>query len=628
MAAFRTDGDVVRDLALRLGIISDFRGLESWDARVERTKKGLQGAADYANKFSAELGKLRDMAIYAAAGLAGGLTAVLGVTTAVANETAEHAVAVTQQAAALGLSTDAFQELSGAMGQMDIDQDQTTKLLEAANDAAISLASGNKESAKSFKTLGISAADLKGKSLDEVFARIAEGARTTTDSTQRLDAVTNIFGNRLGTRVLPFLLQGSDGIAKLRGQVRDLGGVMDSDAIATANRYDDALDALTLQVSGIRNEIGTAFLPALLSVVEAVGDVIQANRAWISTQITTWVSRLANFTKLAGSGIRFAARHSYALAAALTAAAAAGGALAAALAAFRVGSAIYYGLAGLASLFTAIGPAFSAMAGLSFEASTIAVLESLGATIVAFTGVSLGTIAGGIAVAVAVLAAAFAVLAAEVSFAAAEIVGAYLLLEDFYLFLTSNSNTVLGEFVAGWAKSKTTLGDVARHFIQLRNLALALMDVVRDLATLAGQSLQPVFDSISRTFDAVATSISNAVQSAINAVLMFNGIDLEPFTALLSPIIGMVRGLVVDLDRLVATGQGLGGLFGGARAQGAGFAMDAARSVTTSNNTTINDRSSTSVTVQSPDPLAAGVVVVPAIQRARSTGQLGIGGDR
>lgn len=100
------------------------------------------------------------------------------------------------------------------------------------------------------------------------------------------------FGARLGLSedTIMLLQQGADGIAQLRAEARDLGGILPNDARIVAAEFNDQLTNIQFSLSGIARQAGVAVLPALTEVVQAANAFIAANRQIIQSGLEAFVN--------------------------------------------------------------------------------------------------------------------------------------------------------------------------------------------------------------------------------------------------------------------------------------------------------------------------------------------------
>ena len=158
---------------------------------------------------------------------------------------------------------------------------------------------GGEKQTKVMRDLGISFADLAGKTPSDQMQVFAEKIAGIQDPTQRAATASEVFGEKLGGKLLPLLVDFSGNIDDARNKVGSLEQVMNENA-ATFDKFSESIDAIkgkmaafaagvlsetvpALQELGsemegidaakIGQEIGTILNPALLQLATILKDV-------------------------------------------------------------------------------------------------------------------------------------------------------------------------------------------------------------------------------------------------------------------------------------------------------------------------------------------------------------------
>ena len=209
------------------------------------------------------------------------------------NEIAEQAAELKDLSLQTGLATNDLQawkleaQLSGANAG-----DFTTGLRKLSRELATGVDETGQQS-KLFKELKISAKNAEGgtRDLAEVLPEIAEKFKGLTNGAQKSALAQQLFG-RAGTRLVPLLSKGAEGIAEMKKQFEDLGGGFSEDAIDRAKEYDDSLTKLQFSFLGFKSLLATGVFPALSDIV---GVITKA-----SVGATGWLKE----TTLLGNGVK------------------------------------------------------------------------------------------------------------------------------------------------------------------------------------------------------------------------------------------------------------------------------------------------------------------------------------
>ncbi len=250
-----------------------------------------------------------------------------------------------------GISVEALSELGFVAEQSGADLEILEGSVKKMQKLLFEAASGSDGAQKSLSSLGLSVADLSQLSPDEQFKRIADRLSMIADPAIRTATAMGIFG-KSGTKLLPMLQNGAQGIEELQQQARDLGLTMSTEDASAAEAFGDKIDVLWKIIKKVTFAIGSALEPTLSSAIDVLARVSKTTIDWIGRNKTLVVTVFKVAVAIAAGG--------------------------AALIAFgAAASAIGTGLAVAAAIIAGIGQAF-AVIGVSIAA----LLTPLGLTIV------------------------------------------------------------------------------------------------------------------------------------------------------------------------------------------------------------------------------------------------------
>lgn len=176
-----------------------------------------------------------------------------------------------KSAQAAGTSVEKFSALSYAAGQNGVDnlQGSLAKLAGSLQDAR----DGTGAAAEAFQKLRIDPAQFTDSS--DALLAIADRFAKMPDGINKTALAADLFGQKLGPKLIPLLNQGSDGIRELMQEAAELGLVMDDKATAAAEKFNDRLDKIGKRSSGVGIQIANELLPSLNQYVDALDDVIE-----------------------------------------------------------------------------------------------------------------------------------------------------------------------------------------------------------------------------------------------------------------------------------------------------------------------------------------------------------------
>ena len=269
---------IVRELFAKLGLSVDAASFAVADHMLGAVKSGL--------------GLLVSGAARAGEGLA-----------EIVTKTVETASALNDTSIALGVTTDAIQELGYAA---QLNGSSVEGMSDGIRKLSINMAAaaeGSQEAAQTFRRLGVQITEGgKLRAADAVLGDIAEKFKAMPDGARKVAAAVGLFG-KSGASLIPTLSEGRDGLAALRQEARDLGIVLDTKTIAAGDALGDSWDKLKAAADGLRYAVGG---PLLASIKESVDSVIawtKANRVLIGQRLRSVLTGVADVVKVIAKGL-------------------------------------------------------------------------------------------------------------------------------------------------------------------------------------------------------------------------------------------------------------------------------------------------------------------------------------
>lgn len=234
-------------------------------------------------------GTAKKMAVVGAAAVAFG-----GALVAAVKLTADAAGAAYEGARKLGITTEAYQELSHAaqlsgttIEGVGVGVRKLSMLLDAAG-------RGSKESAATLAELGVSARDAEGnlRPADRVLEDIADRFKAMPPGMQKTALATKVFG-RSGTELVNLLDEGGEGIRAMRQEAEAFGVVLGDDVAGKAEAFGDQLFKLKQMGMGLVFAVGTELIPVLSEFAEEVRGWYLANGKVLRQKVRDYVRGLA-----------------------------------------------------------------------------------------------------------------------------------------------------------------------------------------------------------------------------------------------------------------------------------------------------------------------------------------------
>ena len=203
-----------------------------------------------------------------------------------------------------GVSAEALSTLSYAVTQAGVSVDSLESALVALRKNLSGTSDSSKEAQAALAQLGISAADLAGKSPDEQFRRIAAQLARVADPAQRAAGALKIFGSA-GESLLPVLSKGSEYFKTMEQRARDLGLEISSKDAAAAEALKTALAELWATVKMVSFAIGAPLADSFREIVQLGTDVVSRVLKWVKENghLVVGANMLANALLIAGGAL-------------------------------------------------------------------------------------------------------------------------------------------------------------------------------------------------------------------------------------------------------------------------------------------------------------------------------------
>ncbi|MDX9911210.1 MAG: hypothetical protein RBS39_05215 [Phycisphaerales bacterium] len=200
-----------------------------------------------------------------------------------------------------GVSVEALSELGFAAEQSGADlqtlENGVRVMQRTLNDAARGLATAQ----DALADLGLTADDLRGLSPEQQFKTLAEAISRIEDPSKRAAVAMQIFG-RAGTKLLPLIEGGVDGIEALQAQARSLGLTISAKTAKDAALLNDTMNILFRVLKQGVFIVGSALAPTVVKLSNAITRVVVSASEWVKQNKSVVVSaaKIAAGVLLAG----------------------------------------------------------------------------------------------------------------------------------------------------------------------------------------------------------------------------------------------------------------------------------------------------------------------------------------
>lgn len=185
-----------------------------------------------------------------------------------------------KMSARLGISAVKLQEWSFAATHAGAAPEDLEDALKDMSEKIAEVAGGDTgDAAQLFSALGISVKDASGKirPASDIFEEVADAIQRNEDPALRTKMAMVLMGDR-GRKLIPMLSGGAQGLDDMAKQARDLGLVMNEDAVAAAAQMTDHMDDMKASVTAVGHEIGYRLSPIVISMSDRFRDLAAANK--------------------------------------------------------------------------------------------------------------------------------------------------------------------------------------------------------------------------------------------------------------------------------------------------------------------------------------------------------------
>ena len=190
-----------------------------------------------------------------------------------ANATAQYGDAIDKNSQKVGLSTKAYQEWDYAMQISGTSMENCAVGLKTLTNKVDDLKNGSSSATETFDKLGISLADVEGKSREEVFSQVVSGLQNITDEAEKAAIANDLFG-RSGQELLPMFNLTNEETQKLIEEANEYGMVMGSDAVDASAAFQDSLTKMQGTIAGVKNGILGGLLPGFTDVTDGLAMLV------------------------------------------------------------------------------------------------------------------------------------------------------------------------------------------------------------------------------------------------------------------------------------------------------------------------------------------------------------------
>lgn len=286
------------------------QAMKELDDAIEDTSDEFKDMADAAEKAAKKTAdqwiavgdRAKNVGKSIAAGIGIGITALVGAAAAAGTfvtQWSQGVTAIESTAKRVGISTQSLQEWQYAAkatggeaeGVAGIFKELNLRLAEAGE-------TGSGSAVDALTLLKLRVEDLRKLRPEEQMEMIADRLSMISDVGARTFIKDSLFGGEY-EKIGSLLEQGSAGIAELRKEASELGGVLDGKALKSAKEFNRELAKTEAVVDGLQSTVAQALLPVLREWIQRGAELIRSNRDLIATKAEEWIRRIGEFMKAA-----------------------------------------------------------------------------------------------------------------------------------------------------------------------------------------------------------------------------------------------------------------------------------------------------------------------------------------
>ncbi len=251
---------------------------------VDTLDKKLDGLANKGvsagHQVSSGFGLMAGGAIKAVAAIAGvtlGLSALKDISIDAFRETVNLRDSMWDLHLSSGVAVETLSRWRVAGDLSGISMQTLATAFKFANRSILEAARGTGEAAEVFDILKMSVYDASGKlkTADQIILEFSDKLAGIEDPATRAGLTLRLLG-RSGDQMLPFLLEGREGLERLAREAERAGVAFDEKAARKADELNDSLSLLKFRFEGLKAEIAEGFIPIVETGIGVLNRLIDA----------------------------------------------------------------------------------------------------------------------------------------------------------------------------------------------------------------------------------------------------------------------------------------------------------------------------------------------------------------
>lgn len=243
-------------------------------------------AAGFKSKLGSAFGTAGKVGAAAFGAIATGTAAATTAMVAGAKQTAAYGDNIDKMSQKMGISAEAYQEWDAIM------QHSGTSI-EALKPSMKTLATQAEKGSEAFQKLGISEAEVKSLSQEDLFSRVISGLQGMEEGTERTALTAELLG-RGATELGALLNTSAEDTEAMRQRVHELGGVMSDEAVKAAAQFQDSLQDMSTAFAGLKRGLTTDLMPSITGVMDGLTEIFSGNSEEGIGMVTTGIQQMVD----------------------------------------------------------------------------------------------------------------------------------------------------------------------------------------------------------------------------------------------------------------------------------------------------------------------------------------------
>lgn len=212
----------------------------------------------------------------------------------------DYAGSIQDAADRTGSAVEETQALTNMLGLVGGTAEDAEKSMTKFNNGVANGAAGaDKNFASLMKRLNIPLKNAKGQliSLTEALPELAAVFERNIDPATRTRIVTELFGEKVGTKLIPILAKGREGVKAWIKEQERLGIIVSSQSVAALDDFGDSTATVGTQLRALMTNSLAKLVPIIQPIVTQLTEWIAANKEFLQTQIVGAITEIANAIK-------------------------------------------------------------------------------------------------------------------------------------------------------------------------------------------------------------------------------------------------------------------------------------------------------------------------------------------